>query len=98
MIKPEPDPEIEMNKILWDSKIQTDHLILARRPVLTNKKKKRTTQQKIDKYLDFTREMKKLWIMKVTVIPVVLGVLGAVSKEWRKNWWNLKSEEQTRPP
>ena len=30
--------ENETHKILWDFKMQTDHLILARRPVLINKK------------------------------------------------------------
>ena len=38
----------------------------------------------IDKYLDLTRELKKLWNMKVTVIPVVVGVLGIISKGFRK--------------
>ena len=29
--------------------------------------------KRIDKYLDLTRELKKLWNMKVTVISVVVG-------------------------
>ena len=33
-----------------------------------------------DKYLDLSRKMKKLSNMKVTVIPVVLGLLGTVTK------------------
>ena len=43
MHKPETVLENEMHKILWDFKIQMDHLILARRPhlVLINKKKKK---------------------------------------------------------
>ena len=32
--------------------------------------------EKKDKYLDFVREIKKLWNMKVTVIPIVIGALG----------------------
>ena len=32
------------------------------------------------KYLDLARELKKLWNMKVTVIPVVIGALGIVIK------------------
>ena len=35
--------------------------------------------EKGDKYLDFTRELKKLWNMKVTVIPTVIGPLGMVT-------------------
>ena len=42
--KPESVLENEMQKILWDFEIQTDHLIPARRPdlVITNNIKKRT--------------------------------------------------------
>ena len=31
------------------------------------------------KYLDFARELKKLWNMKVTVIPIVTDALGTVT-------------------
>ena len=33
-----------------------------------------------DKYLDLARELKKLWNMKVTIIPIVIGALGTVTK------------------
>ena len=33
-----------------------------------------------DKYLDLARELKKLWNMKVTVIPIVISALGTVTK------------------
>ena len=33
-----------------------------------------------DKSLDLARELKKLWNMKVTVIPIVVGALGTVTK------------------
>ena len=36
--------------------------------------------EKRDKYLDLARELKKLWNMKMTVIPIVIGVLGTVTK------------------
>ena len=32
--------------------------------------------EKISKYLNFVRELKKLWNMEVTVIPIEVGVLG----------------------
>ena len=43
MHKPESVMENEMHIILWYFEIQTDHLILARRPdpVIINKKKKK---------------------------------------------------------
>ena len=31
-------------------------------------------------YQDHVREVKKLWNMKVTVIPIVIGALGAIPK------------------
>ena len=33
-----------------------------------------------DKYLDLARGLKKLWNMKVTFIPIVIGALGTVTK------------------
>ena len=36
--------------------------------------------KKLDKYLDFARELKKLLNMKVTVIPIVVGDFGMVPK------------------
>ena len=37
--------------------------------------------EKKDKYLDLTRELKKQWNTKVTIIPIVIGALGKVTKE-----------------
>ena len=36
--------------------------------------------EKKNKYLDFAREMKKLWNMKVTIIPVVIGTHRNINK------------------
>ena len=36
--------------------------------------------KKNDKYLDLAKGLKKLWNMKVTVIPIVISTLGAVTK------------------
>ena len=36
--------------------------------------------EKRDKCLDFARELEKLWNMKVTVMPIVIGTLGTVTK------------------
>ena len=32
--------------------------------------------EKKDKYLDLATELKKLWNMKVTIVPIVIGALG----------------------
>ena len=36
--------------------------------------------KKKDKYMDLAREPKKLWNIKVTVIPILVGALGTVTK------------------
>ena len=36
--------------------------------------------EKRDKCLDLAKELKKLWNMKVTIIPIVIGALGTVTK------------------
>ena len=35
--------------------------------------------EKKEKYLDLVRESKKLWNMKVTIIPIVIGAFGTVT-------------------
>ena len=35
--------------------------------------------KKRDKYLDLARELRKLWNIKVTVIPIVIDALGTVN-------------------
>ena len=35
-------------------------------------------REKMNKYQDLARELKKLWNMKVMVIPIAVGVLGTV--------------------
>ena len=40
--------------------------------------------EKKDTYLDLARELKKLWNMKVTIIPIVIGAFGIETKGWLK--------------
>ena len=49
-------------------------------PVPGDHRVKLKENEKRNKYLNFARELKKLWNMKVTVIPIVIGVLGTVTK------------------
>ena len=46
--------------------------------------------EKKDKYLDLARELKKLWNMKVTIIPIVIGAFGTVTKGLLKELEDLK--------
>ena len=46
--------------------------------------------KKRDKYLHLAMELKKLWNMKLTVIPIVTGALGTVTKELVKKLEDLE--------
>ena len=46
--------------------------------------------EKKDKYLDLARELKKLWNMKVTIVPIVIGALGTVTKGLLKGLEDLE--------
>ena len=50
--------------------------------------------EKKDKYLDLAWELKKLWNMQVTIIPIVTGAFGTVTKGLLKRLENLEVEEQ----
>ena len=46
--------------------------------------------EKKDTYLDLARELKKLWNMKVTIVPIKIGVLGTVTKGLLKGLEDLE--------
>ena len=48
--------------------------------ILTDHRVKLKESKKRDKYLDLIRELKKLWNMKMTMIPIITGALSTVTK------------------
>ena len=93
MHKPAPDLENDTHKLVWDFNIQTDPLIWARGPdlIIMGKKKRICKIVKFavpvdhrinlkDKYLDLARELKNLWNVKVTIVPIVIGAFGSITK------------------
>ena len=46
--------------------------------------------EKIDKYLDLARELKKLWNMRMKGIPIVVGALGTVPINLEKRLEDLE--------
>ena len=48
--------------------------------ILADHRVKLKESEKRNKFLNLTRELKELWNMKVTVIPIVSGTLGTVTK------------------
>ena len=90
IVRAQTDPVLdnETRKILRDFEIQIDHLIPTRRSklgVIKNKPRcivnfavKIKESEKRDRYFKFTKELKNLWNMKVTVISIIIGALGTV--------------------
>ena len=105
----------DTHKLLWDFDIQTHHLISKTRPYNNQQKKrickivvfavpadhriKLKESEKKDKYGELARELKKLWNMKVVIVPIVIRAFGTVTKgllkgledEWRpseqRHYW-----------
>ena len=46
--------------------------------------------KKKDKYIDLARELKKLWNLLVTIIPIVIGAFGTVTKGLLKGLEDLE--------
>ena len=46
--------------------------------------------KKKDKYLDLARELKKLWNMSVTIVPIVIGAFGTIAKGLLKGLEDLE--------
>ena len=53
--------------------------------------------EKTDKYLDLARELKKLWNMKVSVVPIVIGAFGTVTEGLLKDLedWEVDGRVET---
>ncbi len=76
--------------------VQTDHVIEHRRPdvVVLDKHDEMCRfidvaskeNEKVQKYQDLVRELRKLWQVKVKVVPAVVGALGIQS---RRRWRNI---------
>ena len=56
----------------------------------TDSRVKLKENEKKGKYLDLARELKKLWNMKVTIMPIVIGAFGTVTKGLLKGLEDLE--------
>ncbi len=87
-----PVLENDSHKLLWDHLIparRPDLIIINKRKrickivdfaVSVDHRINLNESEKKDKYLHLARELKKLWNMKVTIVPIVIGALGTVTK------------------
>ena len=53
--------------------------------------------EKLDEHLDLAREMKRLWNINVTVIPIVVEAHGTVPKNLKKDWMNWRFVKRLKP-
>ena len=58
-------------------------------------------KEKIEKYQDLRREIAKLWSIKMSVVPIVVGALGTVTNNLGKhqktiNWCHSNSRTLTK--
>ena len=51
--------------------------------------------EKLDINLGYARKRKNLFNMKVTVIPIVVGIFGTISMNLEKGLWELEIEIKT---
>ena len=51
-------------------------------------------KEKIEKCQDLRRELQKIWNMKVKIIPLVAGSLGAISKQFGNTLKKLVSQQK----
>ena len=51
---------------------------------------------KILKYKDLTVEIQRVWNVKTTVIPVIIGATGTISKSFRKYVSNIPGNHEVR--
>lgn len=68
-----PDPYQKTGSKSKEEEKMLDPGLHHRRPDLKE-------SEKIDKHVNFARELRKLWNMKVTVEPVIIGELGTIWK------------------
>ena len=50
--------------------------------------------EKILKYKDLTIEIQRMWKVKITVIPVIIGATGTISKSFRKYVSNISGNKE----
>ena len=52
--------------------------------------------EKILKYKDITIEIQRMWNVKTTVTPVIIGATGTISKSFRKYVGNIPGRHEVR--
>ena len=64
--------------------------------VLKDDRVKIKERERRDKYLYLARELKKVWNIRVTVIPIAIGVLGMILKGLGKKIGGIGNQKKNR--
>ena len=81
--KPQPVVEGDNFTLLWDFPIRTDRTIQANRPDITVKDFKEKTCLLISKYKDLEIEIQRMWKLRTSTVPAIVGTLGMIKKVFR---------------
>ena len=73
-------PNLGQKTRLNNNQQKKEKLQNCRRAVPVDHRIKLKESDKKDKHLDLAMELKKLWNMQVTIIPIVIGAFGTVTK------------------
>jgi len=74
--------------------MKTEHLINVTIPGDRNVIKKEAKE--ILKYKDLTIEIQGMWKIKTTVIPVIIGATGTISKSFRKYMSDIRGNHDVK--
>ena len=78
------DREIQANRpdiVIQDK--QEKSCLLINMSIPTEKKTSVKVTEKLSRYKDLEIEIERMWGMKATTIPVVIGTLGLKKRAWR---------------
>ena len=87
-----PVQDRRLNQVLTNKKKRTCHILKI--AVSAEHKLEEKEGEKLDKYLDLAKELKKLWNIMVTVIPIIVGGLRTVPKNLEKKLSEQKQKKK----
>ena len=84
--------KVSLQRLIWEDNIKQKN----KQTNPADYRIKLKEYEKKDKYLNLTRELKKLWNMKVTIVPIVIGAFGTITKGLLKGLEDLEVDERVK--
>ena len=86
----DPNGSPRRSQLVWNNEKKRSYLEYSTVPAEYRQQVKEG--EKFDQFLNFAIGLKKVWDMKVTVIPIIVGALGTVPKNLKRrlgrDLWN----------